>query len=92
MNYLNRFFDIITEKFLNNYIFQPLKFFGIIGFILFLSGLIILGYFGIQWIINRELHVRPLLFLDGGFIIMGIQFFSIGFLGEMIIYFRQKKE
>ena len=66
--------------------FQPLKFFGILGFLLFLGGFIILGYFGFQWIITRELHVRPLLLLGGGFIIMGIQFFSIGFLGELIAH------
>lgn len=85
-NCLYRFFDIISAKFLNDYMFQPLKFFGVLGLILLFGGFIILGYFGFQWIITRELHVRPLLLLGGGVIIMGIQFFSIGFLGELIAH------
>ena len=83
---------MMAEKFLHDYMFQPLKFFGILGLTLLFGGFFILGYFGLQWIITRELHVRPLLLLGGGFIIMGIQFFSIGFLGELIAHSGRDKD
>ena len=53
-----------------------------------LIGFSISGYFGIEWIIKGSLHLRPLMLLGVGSLLMGLQLFSIGFIGEMITHTR----
>jgi glycosyltransferase involved in cell wall biosynthesis len=85
---INRFFngafDLATLLFLKRYMRNPLHFFGMIGFLLIGLGVGILAYFGVVWIIEQALHIRPLLLLGATSIIIGVQFFSIGLIGEMI--------
>jgi glycosyltransferase involved in cell wall biosynthesis len=78
------FFDLLTLVFLRKYLRSPLYFFGILGVLFCLVGGGILGYFGIQWLITMRMHIRPLILFAVGSVIMGIQFFSIGLIGEMI--------
>jgi glycosyltransferase involved in cell wall biosynthesis len=91
---LNRFvngpFDLLTILFLRKYLSNPLHFFGVLGIIFGLVGIVILGYFGIDWIISHQMRIRPLVLLSIGSIIMGIQFFSIGLIGEMITKTQRK--
>ena len=89
--FFNGFFDLLTLLFLRKYLANPLHFFGILGGILFIAGAIVLGYFGVQWIITQQMRIRPLVLLSLGSIIMGIQFFSIGLVGEMIANTQRKK-
>lgn len=89
--FFNGFFDLLTLLFLRKYLANPLHFFGILGIIFCLAGTVVLGYFGVQWIITRQMRIRPLVLLSLGSIIMGIQFFSIGLVGEMIANTRRKK-
>jgi len=59
---------------------------------LVLAGTLISGY--LAWsklILGESLQDRPLLFLGVLLIIVGAQFFSIGFLGEMIHTSRSKR-
>jgi glycosyltransferase involved in cell wall biosynthesis len=84
--YYKGFLDLVTITFLQRYTKRPLHIFGLVGILIGLAGMGILGYFGVQWIITRELHVRPLLILGGGAILMGIQIISLGLLGEMIAF------
>ncbi len=79
-------FDLLTIVFLNRYMKRPLHFFGFLGILLLLAGGAVLGYFGIQWAVTGEMHIRPLVLLAVTSIILGIQFVSLGFLGEMITY------
>lgn len=78
--------DIVTLVFLRKYLKNPLHFFGLLGILFGLAGTTVLGYFGVQWVITREMHVRPLVLLSVGAVIMGIQFVSIGLIGEMITH------
>lgn len=91
---LNRFsnglFDVITLWFLRKYIKNPMYFFGTLGILFCLLGGGVLSYFGVQWIITQEMRVRPLVLLAVVAIIMGIQFISIGLIGEMITNTRSK--
>lgn len=80
----NGLLDLITLLFLRKYLKRPLHFFGLLGIVLAGSGCAVLGYFGIQWIITNEMRIRPLVLLSVGAVIMGIQFVSIGLIGEMI--------
>lgn len=77
--------DLITVVFLNKFKRRPLHLFGSIGVITFLAGMGINIYLAIEKIVARQiLSNRPLLFLGILLVIVGIQFISIGLLGEMI--------
>jgi glycosyltransferase involved in cell wall biosynthesis len=78
-------FDLITLVFLRTYLRKPLHFFGPLGGILMFMGIAVLGYFGAMWIVTGNMHIRPLILLSMGAVIMGIQFISIGLIGELII-------
>ncbi len=84
--FTNGLFDLITLLFLRRYLKNPLHFFGMVGLILGFAGTCVLGYFGIQWVVTGHMHIRPLTLLSLGAVIMGIQFISIGLIGEMITH------
>jgi|WetSurMetagenome_2_1015567.scaffolds.fasta_scaffold00022_16 glycosyltransferase involved in cell wall biosynthesis len=83
---LKGIFDLLTLLFLRKYMKNPLHFFGLVGLVFALLGTAVLAYFGIEWIITRQMHIRPLVLLSTVAIIMGIQFISIGLIGEMITH------
>ncbi|MDR3011940.1 MAG: glycosyltransferase family 2 protein [Chitinispirillales bacterium] len=76
--------DMITLLFLKKYMRSPMHFFGILGMLFITIGVGILGYFGVQWIMTMEMRIRPLTLLGSGLMVMGVQFISIGLIGEMI--------
>ncbi len=82
--FFNGFFDLATLLFLRKYMSRPLHFFGLIGLLLMVLGFGISAGFGIDWLITQELHIRPLMLLAVTSMILGVQFFSIGLLGEMM--------
>jgi len=84
--FFNGIFDMLTLLFLKRYLKSPLHFFGMIGLFALLIGTLILGYFGVNWIVTREMHIRPLILLSLGALIVGIQFLSFGFLAEMMTH------
>ena len=88
------FFDLITILFLNRFNQQPLHLFGAfgIGFVLFgfLSELIVLYY--IYWLGDPFSKHIALLIFGVMLIVIGIQFFSIGLLGELIARSNQDQE
>ena len=92
------FFDFLSVLFITKYSKRPLHIFGFIGFLLFISGLIINIILSYQWILNKyylDLPYsidRPLLFLGVLLIIIGIQIFSIGFIAELIVSYLSKYE
>lgn len=79
------FLDLLTVLFTTRYIRKPLHLFGFWGMAAAITGAIIVGYLVVQWFLGlTSLSNRPL-FLGGVMlIIVGIQFVSIGLLGEMI--------
>lgn len=79
------FFDLLTVLFTTRYIRRPLHLFGVWGLIAFLIGAAIDIYLSIEWAMGTtSLSNRPLFLVGFLFIIIGIQFVSIGLLGEMI--------
>jgi glycosyltransferase involved in cell wall biosynthesis len=80
----NGFFDLVTLVFLNRYTQRPLHLFGSIGLLFTFAGIAILSGFAVDWIVTRSLHVRPLMLGGVALMIVGVQFVSIGLLGEMI--------
>ncbi len=80
------FIDLITVLFATRYIKRPMHFFGFLGVFAFFIGLVVNGYLTYQWIIGIPLSNRPMLFLGMLLIIVGVQFFSIGLLGEILVH------
>ena len=68
--------------------------FGFLGALAFAAGLGVNIFLSYQWIFeNRALSNRPLLFLGILLIIVGVQFFSIGLLGEILVHnFKDDRE
>lgn len=86
-------FDFLTIIFLTRFRKRPLHLFGILGFASFIVGFFISVLLTYQkLVLDRDLSNRPLLFLGVLLIIVGIQFFSMGLLGEMITALRQESE
>ena len=78
-------FDLMTITFLTRYKMRPLHLFGLLGLLSFFAGLVISLWLAFQRLVyNMFLSSRPLLFLGVLLIIVGVQFISIGLLGEMI--------
>ena len=85
-------FDLFTVIFLHRFKKRPLHLFGSIGLVSFLIGLVINLFLAYQRIFaNIYLSNRPLLFLAVMLVIVGIQFISIGLLGEMITETQKKQ-
>jgi glycosyltransferase involved in cell wall biosynthesis len=85
------FLDLITVKFLLDFSRRPMHFFGLLGIMLLLLGLGLglgLAYFNL---VHGVSIVRPLMFLTVIIFIIGIQFFSIGLMGEMILFAGKKR-
>ena len=79
------FLDLITVIFATRYIKRPMHLFGFLGAFAFFLGIIVNGYLTIEWISGKPLSNRPMLFLGILLIIVGVQFFSVGLLGEMMV-------
>jgi len=85
------FIDLITVKFLTTYGRKPLHLFGLIGFLCFFFGIISGLYLTVVWFIEKGIGDRPLLMLAVLLVVLGVQFISLGLLGEMVIHDRKKK-
>ena len=85
------FIDLITVTFVARYVKRPMHFFGFLGALSFFIGLIVNGYLTVEWIAGRPLSNRPMLFLGMLLIIVGVQFFSVGLLGEMLVHQNQSE-
>ena len=84
--------DLITVKFLTNYASRPLHVFGFAGFVSLFAGLITGIYLVLQkYTENIQIGERPLLLLSILLTIIGLQFISMGLIGEMLT-FREMQE
>ncbi len=79
------FLDLLTVIFTTRYSKRPLHFFGVIGLFTFLAGFGIDLELTVEWLMGRTaISNRPLFTVGVLLIIVGVQFVSIGLLGEMI--------
>lgn len=82
------FFDLLTVLFLTRYMRRPLHLFGWMGILSFVGGTLVSAYLAVLWLMgNRPIGNRPLLTLGVLLITVGIQFFSLGLLAEMLASF-----
>ena len=77
--------DLLTVKFLSGYSTRPIHVFGLLGLGLTLVGGVWLSYLGFErMVLGRPLANRPVVLLTILLVVIGVQFVSIGLLGEML--------
>ena len=77
--------DLLTVLFTTRYMTRPLHFFGVWGMLSAMAGFILDAYLAVEWMLGRTaLSNRPLFIVGLILIIVGVQFVSLGLLGEMI--------
>lgn len=85
------FFDLIVIKFNLSFSKRPMFIFGAMGLILFMVGLLGSLYLLIVKIIDGMIGNRmPLMFLVTLLLILGIQFFALGFIAELLVSSKQQ--
>ena len=82
--YLRGFLDLLTVSFMGRYRHRPLHLFGGLGLILGFLGFAVLTYLTIVKIAGQAIGQRPLLTLGVLLVVVGLQFFSLGLISEMI--------
>ncbi len=82
--YLRGFLDLLTVTFMGRYRHRPLHLFGGLGFFLGAVGTAILVYLTVLKATGHAIGQRPLLTLGVLLVVVGLQFFSLGLLSEMV--------
>jgi glycosyltransferase involved in cell wall biosynthesis len=88
---LRGFFDLLSVMFLTRYSKKPMHLFGLMGLVFTAIGFTINAYLSALWLLGHKIGDRPLLLLGVLMIILGIQFFSIGFIGEFLTFQMQQR-
>jgi glycosyltransferase involved in cell wall biosynthesis len=89
--YTRGFFDLLTVTFMGRYRHRPLHLFGGVGLLLGGAGLAILLYLTALKLGGAGIGQRPLLLLGVLLMVVGIQFFSLGLVGEMLTSHHEEK-
>ena len=82
--YVRGFLDLLTVSFIGRYRHRPLHLFGGLGLVLGLIGLVILVYLTVVKALGHAIGERPLLTLGVLLVVVGLQFFSLGLISEML--------
>jgi glycosyltransferase involved in cell wall biosynthesis len=85
--YARGFLDIFTVFFLVRFTKKPLRFFGMIGVTLFAVGGLLTTWLVVERLFfGQGLTQRPALLLSTLLVVLGLQLFALGLLGELIIF------
>lgn len=77
--------DLLTVRFLSDYSTRPIHVFGLFGLISLTVGGLWTAYLGFERLVfHRSLANRPILLLTILLVVIGVQFISLGLLGEML--------
>ncbi len=85
--YLYRALDILSMFFLSHFTRRPLRLFGAAGTLFGALGALVLLVTGVQRLLGTPLADRPILILGTLLLGLGVQAFTIGFLGELLLFF-----
>ena len=89
--YGRRVLDLLSLFFLFKFVKKPLRFFGLIGSACLVAGSAIVGTIVVQRFVSEtSLSGRPALLLGVLLVVLGVQLFSLGLLGELIIFVHGK--
>lgn len=87
--FLNGLLDLFTVLFLSRGRSSPLHFFGRVGLAFGAVGSLILLYFLGVWLVEHALRIRPLMLLGVAFVLVGVQFVSLGLIAELFVATRE---
>jgi glycosyltransferase involved in cell wall biosynthesis len=82
--YLRGFLDLLTVSFMGRYRHRPLHLFGGLGLVLGFAGFAILVYLTAVKLAGEPIGHRPLLTLGVLLVVVGLQFFSLGLISELL--------
>ncbi|NQU34854.1 MAG: glycosyltransferase family 2 protein [Bacteroidetes bacterium] len=91
--FIKGYLDLISINFVSRFSQRPMHFFGTLGSILFLVGLIIASYLAYAkfFMDGYKMTERPLFYFGLLSMILGVQLFLTGFLAEMISRLAREK-
>ena len=82
--YVRGFLDLLTVSFIGRYRHRPLHLFGGLGLLLGFFGFLVLAYLTALKLDGHAIGQRPLLILGVLLVVVGLQFFSLGLISELI--------
>jgi glycosyltransferase involved in cell wall biosynthesis len=82
--YVRGFLDLLTVSFIGRYRHRPLHLFGGLGLVLGFFGFLVLAYLTALKLDGHAIGQRPLLILGVLLVVVGLQFFSLGLISELI--------
>jgi glycosyltransferase involved in cell wall biosynthesis len=85
--YAHHVLDLFSIFFLVRFTKKPLRFFGMLGVATFSIGALLMVYLCVERLFfGQQLADRPALLLAALLIVLGMQIFALGLLGELIIF------
>ena len=85
--YTRGLLDIFTIFILLRFTKRPLRFFGMIGAVTFATGAVTVTVLVLErLLLDSDLAARPALFLASLLVVLGLQLFALGLLGELMIF------
>ncbi len=94
--FINGFLDLLTIWFLGSFGKRPMHLFGALGVLMFIVGFGFAGYLGIDKVflnpMGRLITQRPQFYIALVAMLIGIQLFIAGFIGELILRSKRDKQ
>lgn len=94
--FINGFLDLLTIWFLGSFGKRPMHLFGALGVLMFVIGFGFASYLGIDKLFinpqGRLITQRPEFYITLVAMLIGVQLFIAGFLGELILRSRREKQ
>lgn len=85
--YMRHALDVFSIFFLVRFTKKPLRFFGMLGAGTFSLGALVIAWLSVQRLfLDQQLADRPALLLGALLVVLGMQIFALGLLGELIIF------
>jgi glycosyltransferase involved in cell wall biosynthesis len=89
--FINGYLDLLSISFISKFGRRPMHFFGLLGTLMFMIGLTMALYLGIEKLLSVANHIHARLVTQSPFfyialtsMIIGMQLFTAGFLGELV--------
>ena len=93
--FIHGFLDLTTIWFISKFGKRPMHLFGRIGFLMLLIGFLFAAYLGYDKLfVNPDARLiteRPEFYISLATMIIGSQFFAMGFIGELILRYNKSK-
>jgi glycosyltransferase involved in cell wall biosynthesis len=85
--YMRHTLDVFSVFFLVRFTKKPLRFFGMLGAVTFSLGALVIAWVSVERLfLGLALADRPALLLGALMVVLGMQIFALGLLGELIIF------